>query len=137
MTTIVLTAAQLASPPAKYPRCAAAIPPMTSQMASRIAPTLLVLRLQFDNSAGDDGGYVRFSPGTSRLVIAGKQYYPIATLDSGRIAVAHLPDDYLLAGSGVDFIYEVDTDADDHTAPFRNRYPAVHSGCLLDVLIRP
>jgi hypothetical protein len=72
--------------------------------------TLLVLRLQFDNSAGDDGGYVRFSPGTSRLVIAGRQYYPVATLDSGRIAVGHLPDDYLLAGTGADLIYEVDTD---------------------------
>ena len=43
---IVLTVAQLASPPAKYPRCAAAAAPMTSQMTSRIAPMLLVLRLR-------------------------------------------------------------------------------------------
>ena len=71
--------------------------------------TLLVLRVNFASAAADDGGYVRFSPGTCRLVIAGRQYYPIATLDSGRVAVHHLPDDYLLAQEGADLIYEVET----------------------------
>lgn len=71
--------------------------------------TLLVLRVKFERGAADAGGFVRFSPGTARLVIDGKQYYPVATLDSATVAVAAKPDDYLFAPSGVDLIYEVDT----------------------------
>src|SRR5690606_5385390 len=51
---------------------------------------------------------IRFSPGTARLVAGGRQYFPIATLESGTVAVHHRPDDYLMAASGADLIYEVD-----------------------------
>lgn len=40
---IVLAVAQLVSPLVKYPRCAAAIAPMTSQTNSRTVPILRVL----------------------------------------------------------------------------------------------
>ena len=42
---IVVAPAQLVSPLAKYPRCAAAIAPMTSQTSTNTAPMLLVLLL--------------------------------------------------------------------------------------------
>jgi hypothetical protein len=42
---IVLVVAQLVSLLAKYPRCAAAIAPMTSQTSTNTAPMLLVLLL--------------------------------------------------------------------------------------------
>ena len=71
--------------------------------------TLLVLRIKFGAGSADSGGFVRFSPGAARLVVAGKQYYPIATLESGTVAVVARPDDALLSAKGVDFVYEVDT----------------------------
>lgn len=71
--------------------------------------TLLVLRVKFGKGAADAGGFVRFSPATARLVIVGQQYYPIATLESGTVAVAAKPDDYLFAPNGADLVYEVDT----------------------------
>src|SRR5690606_9020327 len=71
--------------------------------------TLIVLRVQFDAAATGSGGFVRFSPGTARLVAGDKQYFPIGTLESGTVAVHHLPDDFLIAATGADLIYEVDT----------------------------
>ncbi len=69
---------------------------------------LLVVRALFDGDAADKGGFVRFSPGSARLVAGGEQYFPIGTLESGRILVVNKPDDYLLSVAGADFVYEVD-----------------------------
>ena len=72
---------------------------------------LLVVRALFSSDAADKGGYVRFSPGTARLVAGGRQYFPIGTLESGRILVVNKPDDYLISAAGADFVYEVEPDA--------------------------
>jgi hypothetical protein len=71
--------------------------------------TLLVLRVKFASGAADAGGFVRFGTANARLVIAGQQYFPIGTLESATVVVAAKPDDYFLAASGVDLVYEVDT----------------------------
>ena len=72
---------------------------------------LLVARLLFSPGAADDRALVRFSPASARLVVGGAQYFPVATLESSAVAVAHRPDDYLLAQSGADLVYEVPADA--------------------------
>ena len=73
--------------------------------------TLLVVRLLFSPGAADDRALVRFSPASARLVVGDAQYFPVATLESAALVVAHRPDDYLLAQSGADLIYDLPTDA--------------------------
>ena len=69
---------------------------------------LVVLRCSIGKDAEDIGGLIRFSPGVARLVIDGKQYYPIGSLEAGQFLIHHRFDDYLFTEEGMDLVYEVD-----------------------------
>lgn len=71
---------------------------------------LLVVRVLFGDDAKDDRDYVRFGPANARLVLGNEQYFPIGTLESGRILVVQGPDDRLLASTGADFVYQLPDD---------------------------
>lgn len=71
---------------------------------------ILVVRVLFDREAQDEG-YVRFSPGSVRLVVGGEQYFPVGTLESATILVANKPDDYLITEQGADLVFVVDREA--------------------------
>ena len=63
----------------------------------------------FDSDARDQGIF-HFSPGSVSLVVGGRQYHPVATLESAAIAVAARPDDYLLTPAGADLVFVLDRD---------------------------
>ncbi|MBC7782947.1 MAG: hypothetical protein H7144_03835 [Burkholderiales bacterium] len=74
---------------------------------------LLAIRALFRDTAADTDGYVRIPPAAARLVIEGKTFYPIGTMEStGQVALARLDDFVVIAKDdkrGADFVYAVDS----------------------------
>jgi hypothetical protein len=76
------------------------------------------VRLTFSRYAGDSDHWVRFSPGSARLVTHAPNRgegemvnnYPIGTVDTANLLYLNKPDDFLLAkdDSGVDLAYLID-----------------------------
>ena len=79
---------------------------------------LLIVRVMFTRYASDSDHWVRFSPGSARLVThvpGGAEgemvnYYPIGTVEAGQTLYLSKPDDFLLAkdDGGIDLAYLVD-----------------------------
>jgi hypothetical protein len=101
-------------------------PPADLPTALKAAPEhmLLVVRVKLDTGSTDEKtGMVSFGPGSARLVIKRRSenrfenFYPLGTLESGRVVLRNAPDDYLFApgGKAVDLVYEVPTE--DATEP--------------------
>jgi hypothetical protein len=77
---------------------------------------LIVARVFFGLDASDKDKIFRFSPGSIRLLLGGKNYYPIGTLEAARFVVSHRMDDFLLvdlngADAGADLVFEVERSA--------------------------
>src|SRR5213075_1310825 len=97
----------------------------------------LVVRTHFSKDDADiKSGFVCLSAANVRLVAKAtettpprfKNYYPIGTLEGGRILYVNAPDDYLFVPSekSADFVFEVDedgvftpADTSDKTSPRR------------------
>jgi len=79
---------------------------------------LLIVRVTFTRYASDGDHWVRFSPGSARLVTRAANgaegemmdNYPIGTVDAAKTLYLSKPDDFLLAkdDTGVDFAYLID-----------------------------
>lgn len=80
---------------------------VSDRLEPESSQAILVMRVLFDSDAQDEG-YVRFSPGSMRLVVGGEQYFPIGTLESATVLIANTPDDYLHAEQGADLVFLVD-----------------------------
>ena len=73
----------------------------------------LVVRVLFNKDAADKDGYVRLSPGSVRLVGGGRNFYPVGTLEAGKVLYAHMLDDFLLINvkaedRAADFVFFID-----------------------------
>ena len=70
---------------------------------------LLVVRLDVDNNEADKDNLLRFSTGSVRLSVGGKNHYPLGTLERGNVLVANAIDDPIRAELGtIDFVYQID-----------------------------
>jgi hypothetical protein len=70
----------------------------------------LVIRARPDNASADAGtGMVAFTPASARLIANRKSYFPLGTLESGRVLYRNAVDDAIFVPSGkaVDLVYEV------------------------------
>jgi hypothetical protein len=70
---------------------------------------ILVVRVMFDRQASDSDNKVRFSTGSCRLMAGGEDYYPVGTLEAGKMVYANALDDFLAcdSGKGADLVYVV------------------------------
>lgn len=73
---------------------------------------LVVLRLQFDDSAVDKDGFVRITPAALRLQVNGTDYYPIGTMDTATQISLNRIDDQIPVpvqgkSRGADFVFEL------------------------------
>lgn len=91
----------------------------TTVLQSSEAARLLVVRSTIKPDAAEKDGRIRFSTGAARLVVGGKEYYPIGTLHvTGDLLMLNRIDDFLLAEKSaggteaiVDFVYQLDAGA--------------------------
>jgi hypothetical protein len=75
--------------------------------------TQLVVRVIFHKDAKDVDGYVRFSTGSVRLVANGTNYFPVGTMEGGRL-MTNKVDDFLMINigpedRGADFVFFVNS----------------------------
>ncbi|HEX8342915.1 MAG TPA: CvpA family protein [Tepidisphaeraceae bacterium] len=83
---------------------------------------LIALRLKFDSTATDPDGYVRLTPGSSRLMLGNRTYYPIGSLAAdSQIGLARLDDLITIPLKGdnnsADLVYAIDKTTLDRVAP--------------------
>ena len=85
-------------------------PPLPPTLKPQAGEALLVVRAELDVGAADKkNNFVSFGTGNVRLVANGKNYFPIGTLEGGRLLLRSAPDDYLFGqpGKAVDFVFQV------------------------------
>jgi hypothetical protein len=100
---------------------------------------MLVVRAMFDKDASDADFMFRFSPGSARLVIKGKNYFPVGTLNEGSLLYSHKPDDYLFIdlkpeNRGADLVFIVPKEQTlDPTVDPKTKQLKIDAGIFLEV----
>src|SRR5262249_2658325 len=56
----------------------------------------LVVRVRFERNAADSDQHVRLSPASVRLCASSRNYFPVGTLENGRLLLANKVDDFLI-----------------------------------------
>lgn len=85
---------------------------LAETLESGARSTLVVVRIAVSHTAAGDGNIFRFSTGAVRLVVHGKQYFPIGTFTDGMLLRSR-PDDPLYintsdGGSAANMVFQVD-----------------------------
>ncbi|MGE5612361.1 MAG: CvpA family protein, partial [Bacillota bacterium] len=86
-------------------------PALTREYKPGSGKVALVVRVKPETAGADPGpsGLIAFTPASARLAANRKNYFPIGTLESGRVLYRNVVDDplFLPAGKSVDLVYEV------------------------------